>query len=371
MHPHTFRAWPLGLVAALMLLGPVTAGAQARQRLRIPVGRAEVVSYGEDVRTVAIAEPKIANAAVGSARTVVVNAKSPGITTLVIYGEGARFATYDVEVVVPNGHEQVKLAVRVAEADSSASRELGLDLLGTVSSTHPLLDGTLSGGLFTTKVSNPSVPLNVGPATDGFLSYTRNRGDVSLQTIFRALQENGSLRVLANPTLVARSGEKASFHAGGEFPIPIASSVGSAGGGAVTVTIEWKQFGIRVDFTPTVEEDSTVTLLVATEVSQLDFNNALTLSGFSVPSVVVRRTSTTVSLGDGEHLVIGGLKQQDRVKTIRRVAVLGSIPGLGGLFRHTQTDMTERELLIVVSPEVVKGALSALPALPGQTGSKR
>ena len=368
MHPHTFKAWPLGLVAALMLLGPVvTEAAEARQRLRIPVGRAEVVSYGEDVRTVAIAEPKIANAAVGSARTVVVNAKSPGITTLVIYGEGARFATYDVEVVVPNGHEQVKLAVRVAEADSSASRELGLDLLGAVQS--PIFDGTVSGGLFTTKVSSPSVPLTIGPATDGFVSF--DRGGASIQTIFRALQENGSLRVLANPTLVARSGEKASFHAGGEFPIPIASSVGSAGGGAVTVTIEWKQFGIRVDFTPTVEEDSTVTLLVATEVSQLDFNNSLTLSGFNVPSVVVRRTATTVNLGSGEHLVIGGLKQQDRVKTVRRVAILGSIPGLGGLFRHTDTSMTERELLIVVSPDVLTGALSALPALPGQTGRSR
>ena len=374
MHPHTFRAWPLGLVAALTLLGPVSAEAQARQRLRIPVGRAEVVSYGEDVRTVAIAEPKIANAAVGSARTVVVNAKSPGITTLVIYGEGARFATYDVEVMVPNGHQQVKLAVRVAEADSTASRELGLDLLGQVSSTTPWLNGTLSGGLFPTKVSSPSAPLTLGPATDGFLTYTRNSGDVSLQTVFRALQENGSLRVLANPTLVARSGEKASFHAGGEFPIPVASGGGAStgtGATAVTVTIEWKEFGIKVDFTPTVEEDSTVTLLVATEVSQLDFNNALVLSGFSVPSVVVRRTATTVSLRHGEHLVIGGLKQKDHVKTVRRVALLGSIPGLGGLFRHTENSMTERELLIVVSPEVLTGALSALPALPGQRGSSR
>src|SRR5439155_778733 len=192
MQAHTSRVWPIGLIAVLALLGPVTAHGAERQRLHIAVGRAEVVPYSEDVRTVAIAEPKIANAAVGSART----------------------------------------------------------------------------------------------------------GVGSLLTAWKALEGNGSLRVLAHPTLVARSGEKASFHAGGEFPIPIASSQGTAGGG-VTVTIEWKAFGVRVDFTPTVEEDSTITLVVDSEVSQLDFNNALTLSGFNVPSVIVRRTATTVSLRNG------------------------------------------------------------------------
>ena len=365
MQSHTPRVWSIGLIAALALLGPIAAeAAEARQRLRIPVGRAEVVSYGEDVRTVAIAEPKIANAAVGSARTVVVNGKAPGITTLVIYGEGARFATYDVEVVVPNGDRQVSLAVRVAEADSSASRELGLDVNGAVSSTSRFLDGTLTGGLFTTKVSSPSSPLTIGPSTDGFLSWRHNAGDRSLQTIWRALEEEGRIQVLANPTLVARSGEKASFHAGGEFPIPIASNSGGAGGGSVTITIEWKSFGVKVDFTPTVEDDGSITLVVASEVSQLDFSNSLKLSGFEVPSVITRKTSTTVGLKGGEHLVIGGLKQYDHAKTVRRVPILGHLPIVGALFSHSIVDRTERELLVVVSPEVLAGAASALPRLP-------
>ncbi|TMQ56271.1 MAG: hypothetical protein E6K72_05460 [Candidatus Eisenbacteria bacterium] len=358
MQAHTSRVWPIGLIAVLALLGPVTAHGAERQRLHIAVGRAEVVPYSEDVRTVAIAEPKIANAAVGSARTVVVNGKAPGITTLVIYGEGGHYTTYDVDVAVPNAQEQVQLAVRVAEADSNASRELGLDVVGSI--TNDNVKGTLRGGLFPTKVVSPTEAIS--QAADGFLSYRHTTGDGSLLTAWKALEGNGSLRVLAHPTLVARSGEKASFHAGGEFPIPIASSQGTAGGG-VTVTIEWKAFGVRVDFTPTVEEDSTITLVVDSEVSQLDFNNALTLSGFNVPSVIVRRTATTVSLRNGEYLVIGGLKQTDHAKSVERVPILGAIPVLGWFFSHSVTSADERELLVVVSPQVL-AATRTLPQLP-------
>jgi len=360
---HTSRVWPIGLVAALALLGPITVhGAESRQRLHIAVGRAEVVGYSEDVRTVAIAEPKIANAAVGSARTVVVNGKAPGVTTLVIYGEGAHYTVYDVEVDVPNSEKQVQLAVRVAEADSNASRELGLDALGTLHSDDTHVNGTLTGGLFTSKVSNPSSPLTLGPTTDGFLGYVQNGGQLNLQTIWQALEGRGAIRVLAHPTLVARSGEKAMFHAGGEFPVPIASSQGTAGGG-VTVTIEWKSFGVQVDFTPTVEEDSTITLVVDSEVSQLDFNNSLTLSGFNIPSVITRRTSTTVNLGAGEYLVIGGLKQKEHTRSVQRIPFLGAVPVLGWFFSHSTYDETERELVVVVSPQLLTAA-ARMPALP-------
>jgi len=156
MQWHTSRVWPIGLIA-MALVAPVAAHADARQKLHIPVGRAEVVAYSEDVRTVAIAEPKIANAAVGSARTVVVNGKAPGTTTLVIYGEGAHYTTYDIEVDVPNSEKQVQLAVRVAEADTTASRDLGLDMVGSI--TNDNLNGTVTGGLFPTHVTNPSQTL--------------------------------------------------------------------------------------------------------------------------------------------------------------------------------------------------------------------
>jgi pilus assembly protein CpaC len=348
----------VGVLAALLTLATV-AGAQVRDKIRIPLGRGEVVSSTEDVRTVVIAEPKIADAAVGSAKTVVVNAKSVGTTTLVVYNEGARYKVYDIEVYVPNGHKQVALHVRVAEVNNSAQRELGFDFLGQ----HSGSGGFWQGGLYTTKVSSPSIPLAVGPATDGFLHFEPPTANWLLQTQWKALEESGDLRTLANSTLMARSGEKASFLAGGEIAIPIASGSSSAGG-ATSVTIEWKEFGVKLNFTPTVEENNSITLKVAPEVSQIDFSNSLTLSGYVVPTLISRKASTTVNLNAGEHLVIGGLKQMEKVKSVRRVPVLGRIPGLGFFFTNTRTENVERDLLVVVSPELVEAAAATLPALP-------
>ena len=350
------RSWA-GVMVALVALA-AAAQAQGRDKIRIPVGRAEVVSSTEDVRTVAIAEPKIADAAVGSAKTVVVNAKSAGTTTLVVYNEGARYKVYDVEVFVPNGDKQVALHVRMAEVNNNAQREIGFDFLGQ----HSGSGGFWQGGLYTTKVSPPSIPLAVGPGTDGFLHYEPEDGNWFLQTQWKALEEAGDLRTLANSTLMARSGEKASFLSGGEIAIPIAS--GSAGAGVQTVTIEWKEFGVRLNFTPTVEENNSITLKVAPEVSQIDFSNSLQLSGFAVPSLISRKASTTVNLNAGEHLVIGGLKQMEKTKIVRRIPVLGRIPLLGFFFTNTRTENVERDLLVVVSPELVEAAATTLPALP-------
>jgi pilus assembly protein CpaC len=336
------------------------SAAEVHDRLRVAVGRAEVVTSGDDVRTVAIAEPRIADAAVGSARTVVVNGKSPGVTTLVVYGEGARFKVYDVEVFVPNADKQVLLRVRVAELNDKAKRDLGFDWWGQGHSNNPLQDGVLQGGLYTTKVFSPTHPLTVGPRTDGFIAYDRNNGDLSLQATWRLLEEHGDLRTLASPTLVARSGEKASFLSGGEIPVPIASNTGA---GQVTITIEWKEYGVKVDFTPTVLENGTLSLQVAPEVSALDFSYPLQLVGFTVPALITRKTSTTVQLRAGEHLVIGGLKHTEKNRTVRRVPVLGHIPLLGFFFSNTSVDNSERELVVVVSPEVV-APTAELPALP-------
>ncbi len=349
-------------VMAAMVVWVAVAGAQGRERIRIPVGRGEVVSSTEDVRTVAIAEPKIADAAVGSAKTVVVNAKSAGITTLVVYNEGARYKVYDVEVYVPNSDKQVALHVRVAEVTNNASREIGFDWFGQGSGSA----GFFQGGLYTSKVSAPTIPViippDAGSATDGLFHYGHSSGSWFLENKWKALEESGDLRTLANSTLMARSGEKASFLAGGEIAIPISSGSGSGGGTAVT--IEWKEFGVKINFTPTVEENNSITLNVTPEVSQIDFSNALTLSGFVVPTLISRKASTTVNLNSGEHLVIGGLKQMEKVKAVKRVPVLGRIPLLGLLFTNTRTENVERDLLVVVSPELVEAAAATLPALP-------
>src|SRR5260221_6356544 len=168
------NALKLGALAVVVLtMSAGRAGAADRDRIRIPVGRGEVVPSAEDVRTVAIAEPKVADAAVGSPRTVFVNAKAPGTTTLVVYTEGGHFKIYDVDVFEPNSEKQVMLNVHVSELNATAKRELGLDLLASGKNNVRWLDGTLSGGLFTTKVEPPTVPLSIGQSTDGFIGYTR------------------------------------------------------------------------------------------------------------------------------------------------------------------------------------------------------
>ena len=143
--------------------------------------------------------------------------------------------------------------------------------------------------------------------------------------------------------------------------IPVASA---STAGQQNVTIEWKEFGVRLNFTPTVEENNSITLQVAPELSQIDFGNAVTVSGFAVPSLISRKTSTTVSMQSGEHLVISGLKQTEKTKVVRRVPVLGYIPILGFFFSNTHTQSVDRDLLVVVSPEIIEGASMTMPALP-------
>jgi len=263
------------------------------------------------------------------------------------------------------------LHVIVAEVNEQAKKELGIDLTGAGNNSASWLDGALQGGLFTTKITNPSIPLTVGPTTDGILTYDKNNGDLSLQVAWKALEQKGAIRTLANPTLVARSGEKASFLAGGEFPVPVAqggTAVTTSSGGtlasASSVTIEWKEFGVKVEFTPTVLDDNTIALKVAPEVSALDFTNPIEISGFRVPVINSRKTSTSVDVRSGEHLVIGGLKQTDRSRTVRKVPLLGDIPLLGLLFRSTTTQTQDRELLVIVSPEIVVSSSTELPPLP-------
>ena len=353
-------------VAAPMILALVlaagTASAQAQDKLRIPIGRAQVVQMNEEVRTVAIAEPKIADAAVGSAKTVVVNGRAMGFTSLVVYSEGGRFKVYDVEVYTPNGEQQVLLKVRVGELNDNAKKEFGFDFYGELTNHN----GFFQGGLLTGKISpmkDDPLTLTIGDKTDGFFGFVHNGGDWFLQSTWNAMEEKGALRTLANPTLVARSGEKATFLAGGEFPIPVATNSGT--GGQTTVTIEWKEFVVKLDFTPTVLEDKSISLKVAPEVSQIDFSLPLQLSGFNVPEIITRKTSTTVQMNSGEYLVIGGLKQNEKVRTVRRVPVLGRIPGLGFFFSHTVTSSVARELVVVVSPELVTPSTGSMPSMPG------
>jgi pilus assembly protein CpaC len=167
----------------------------------------------------------------------------------------------------------------------------------------------------------------------------------------RALASTGALRVLAEPTVVAASGETASFLSGGEIPVPIASA-GTSGG--TTVTIEWKEFGIKVNFVPTIVDEGVINLKIAPEASSLDFSNGVQVSGFFIPAIRTRKAETTVELRHEEKLVIGGLIMEEEVDFESKIPILGDIPLLGYLFRGVQKSTTVTELLIVVSPKIVR-----------------
>jgi len=162
----------------------------------------------------------------------------------------------------------------------------------------------------------------------------------------------------------ALSGDSASFLAGGEFPVPIAKSSTEQG---IQITIEWKEFGVRLHFVPTVLDSNRIRLFVAPEVSAPDNTHAVLLNGYVVPGLVTRRISTTVEMRDGEVLVIGGVKQREVKKTISKFPILGDIPLVSLLFKHSKTETLDRDLVIVVSPQIVRQLARTFPKnLPGE-----
>jgi len=361
----------LALAAGMLVAMAPATRADDAEKLLIPVGHAQVVTADEPVKTVVIAEPKIADAAVGSERTVVVNAKAPGTTSLVVYGVAGHFRVYTVEVFTPNAQKQVLLHVTVAEVNDKAQRDLGLDVYANGFPKNPGHTDFLTGGLFTGKLTKPALavlhdnlvgvaPDLLGPSAQGGFAFFHDNPNFILSAAWQALEEKGDIRILANPTLVAKNGEKAEFLSGGEFPVPVATT---GTNGNSTITIDWRKFGVNVVFTPTVEDDGAITLQVSPEVSALDFSNPLQISGFIVPILDSRKASTTVRLNPGENLVIGGLKQSEKSRTVRKVPILGDIPILNIFFSSTSVSTTSKDLVVVVSPEMVEGAATP-PALP-------
>jgi pilus assembly protein CpaC len=159
-----------------------------------------------------------------------------------------------------------------------------------------------------------------------------------------------------------KNGEKASFLVGGEIPIPVSQSVSA---GTAFFTIEWKEFGVRLGFTPTVMDDGLVRLAVNPEVSSLDYANAVTFSGFNIPAIRTRKASTTVELKDDETFVIGGLLNSTETELVSKIPLLGSIPLLGAFFRNTSSSTSETELMILISPKIVQPLqASEIPELP-------
>jgi pilus assembly protein CpaC len=259
------------------------------------------------------------------------------------------------------GVHQVMLEVRVAEMSRSLARRLGInfsivrqgDGFG-VSMLNNLtgIAGTLSS------IAEPAGAPFAQSLSSSINALLRFTGSDRTWTVFiDALKENGLVKILAEPTLVTLNGQEARFLAGGEFPVPVPQQFN-------VITITYKQFGVGLSFTPTVLSDDKISLRVAPEVSDLDFSTAVVLQGFVVPGLTTRRASTVIELANGQSFAIAGLLRETVREAVAKFPVLGDIPILGALFRSTSFQKNESELIIIVTPHLVKPLDMAKQTLP-------
>jgi pilus assembly protein CpaC len=263
-----------------------------------------------------------------------------------------------INMLAVGSPQQVMLEVRFAEVNRTVGEKLGVSGFGNS------LDGDFraatGSGAAAVPDGNGGNRLQIDPILDqfGIFSALFQIGDVDIEAFLNVLEEQGLSKTLAEPTLVALSGEKASFLAGGEFPIPVVQGIGGAGtggaGGQGAITIQFKSFGVSLGFTPTVLGDSVINLIVEPEVSSLDPSASVTINGLTVPGLQTRRASTTLELRDGESFVLAGLLRTEFQTNVQQLPILGSIPIIGSLFRSTQFQKGETELLIVVTPRLVR-----------------
>lgn len=248
------------------------------------------------------------------------------------------------------GTQQVMLQVKVAEMQRTVSKELGF---------KPFLSAG-KGGILGIQQGNTSGfslstldPVNL--SNYALAAGTAISGNFAFRLLLDALEERGAVKLLAEPNLVAMSGDTASFLAGGEFPIPVAQTTNA---GVPTVTVEFKPFGISLAFTPTVVDQDLINLVVAPEVSQIDTTNSVTFTGFTVPGIATRRAKTTIELRDGQSFAIAGLLSSDFRDSMRGITGIMDVPVLGALLRSSSYQRNETELVIIVTPKLVQPAVA-------------
>jgi pilus assembly protein CpaC len=265
-------------------------------------------------------------------------------------GRSKEAQSTDVSVVHMKS-QVVQVDVKVVEVNKNRMQQAGLNLFGVRANSHGFKFGLISPGAsavpaFGGALTSGLVSNAVSPFAEAFgllMEFTKAGIGLNLSM----LEGADMVKVLAEPSLVAISGQSANFLAGGEIPIPMSQGNGS-------VSIEYKTYGVGLTVSPTVLDNQRIVLKVAPESSELDYANAVTLQSVAVPAITTRRADTTVELGDGESFVIGGLVSQNITSTVNRVPVLSQIPVLGTLFKRQEFSRKDRELVIVVTPRLVK-----------------
>ena len=395
----------------------ITLESATPQRLSLTVGKSIIIRSPDPVKRVSLVAPEIADAMVLTPHQIYLAGKAPGVTNLTLWVDNSVSAVVDLEVspdvsrlkellhnTLPDekdikvtatndnitlsgtisstsnlsqvlalaepffpkkvinllevgGVHQVMLEVRVAEMSRSLMRRLGFNWAYLAPGGNFGL--SLLNKLVTLPTQGfPGNPLSVTPNINYLFRFMS--GGTQWTIFIDALKEDGLIKVLAEPTLVTLSGKTANFLAGGEFPIPVPQ----ASGVSTTITVEYKPFGVGLNFTPIVLGNKKISMQVAPEVSELDFSNAITISGFTVPAITTRRVSTVIELADGQSFAIAGLLREQVREIISKFPVLGDIPVLGSLFRSSNFQKNESELIVIVTPHLVKPLDMAKQTLP-------
>jgi pilus assembly protein CpaC len=275
----------------------------------------------------------------------------------------------------PVGAQEVLLEVRFAEVDRSAITQLGINIFapglgntvalsqtgqfGSLTVTNQAATTTTSGGTTTTTTTATPPTVNVSD----FLNLFITRTDVNIGAVIKALQQKNLLQILAEPNLIAVNGKEASFLAGGEFPFPVAQQNAT---GIATVTIQFREFGVRLKFTPIIQPNGNIHLHVAPEVSTLDFADAVTVAGTTIPAISTRKAETEFELQDGQSFVIAGLLDNRVTNVDNKVPFLGDIPILGTFFKSKSDQKSNSELMVLCTVHKVSstGQEPAVPSMP-------
>lgn len=336
-----------GLMFVFAALAASSAGAQTGPitRLNLPVGRAYPLTTQVGVTRVSIANPEVADVVVVGTRELVINAKAAGETDAIFWLANGTRLHYRVSVHSPADRLQIALYIKIAEVRRDVLRQVGLSGLYRNSGTRV---GT--GTFRTDNVFDPDGTIRL-PSDAGFLTLLTDFGTKNLLALIDVQEQQGRARILAEPNLLAGNKDTATFLAGGELPIPILQP--STTGGGNQVTIQYKEFGVRLQFVAEILSDSLIKLRVTPEVSSLDFVNGITISGFRIPAFRTRRVTTTVDVQRDQSMIISGLFNAEQERVRSGVPFLMDIPILGELFSSTRWQKNETELLIVVTPVLV------------------
>lgn len=394
------------LLSAVSITTAGAAGFQENnpvQTMKLLIGKSTVLHCDKSVKRVSVGNPEVADFILLSPKEIYLTGKKAGLTNLSLWQGSTLVAIYDLEVtydvtllkrqlyeLLPNekelgvtatnnsitlsgrvstagnlekaialagafapegkinnlvevgGVHQVMLEVRVAEVSKQVTKELGINFGKFNDNGFGL--SLLGGGLTLSDISE-ELTLLVSPSVNALFQF--NSGNATWLTVIDALKEDGLAKVLAEPTLIALSGQSASFLAGGEFPVPVPSGLG-------TVGIDYKDYGVGLTFTPVVLGENRLNISVTPSVSELDFSAGLQFSGYVVPALTKRTATTTIELGDGQSFAIAGLLSENITEDVAKFPLLGDVPVLGALFRSQSFLKSETELVIVVTPRLVK-----------------